>query len=115
LTVAVAEPSAQVVREELWTSFASLLRSYVAAHGLQHMGEEGAHVEISGNEILVRRGGRVLEFKLDAASGHGVWSFHGVTNGSFTLSENGMMKFEEAPEEMDMAAERMARMLYAFK
>ncbi len=113
--MAVAEPSAQVVREELWTSFASQLRSYVAAHGLQHLGEEGAHVEISGNEILVRRGGKVLEFKLDAGSGSGVWNLHGVTSGSFTLDQDGVMKFEEAPEEMDMAAERMARMLYAFK
>jgi hypothetical protein len=113
--MAVAHPSAQVVREELWTSFASLLRSYVAAHGLQHLGEEGAHVEISGNKILVRRGGRVLEFQLDAPSGHGVWNLQSMTNGSFSLSENGVMKFEEAPEEMDMAAERMARMLYAIK
>lgn len=111
--MAVAEPSAQRVREELWTSFASLLRSYVAAHGLQHMGEEGAHVEIGGDEISVRRGSRVLELKLDAASGRG--TVRGAADGGFTLREDGAMQFEEDIEEMDMAAERLARLVYALK
>ena len=104
----------ELVRQELWTSFASLLRSYVAAHGLQHLGEDGAHVEIGGHSILVRRGGRVIELKLDAASGVGEWSLHGVARGTFELREDGAMHFPtEGVEEMDMAAERIARLVYA--
>ncbi len=112
--MAVAEPSAERVRGELWTSFASLLRSYVAAHGLQHLGEDGAHVEISGDKILVRRGSRVVELKLEAVSGAGRWSLHGVAKGGFRLQEDGAMQFDaEGVEEMDMAAERIARLVYA--
>ena len=114
--MAVSEVSAARVREELWTSFASLLRSYVAAHGLQHLGEDGAHVEIGGDSILIRRGGRVVELKLDAASGAGEWSLHGVAKGGFRLQEDGAMQFDaEDVEEMDMAAERIARLVYAVK
>lgn len=114
--MALAEYGVQRVREELWTSFASLLRSYVAAHGLQHQGEDGAHVEIGGNKILVRRGQKIAELHLDFATGAGIWKLNGVLEGRFTLREDGMFQLAEARvEEMDMAAERMARSLYAMK
>jgi hypothetical protein len=114
--VAVANPSAQVVREELWTSFASLLRSYVAAHGLQHLGEDAAHVEIGGSDILIRRGQRVVEIRLDFSTGAGIWTLNGKPDGRFTLREDGVIQLEDdSVEQMDLAAERLARALYAMK
>jgi hypothetical protein len=114
--VAVAQPSAPAVREELWTSFASLLRSYVAAHGLQHLGEDAAHVEIGGSDILIRRGQKVVELRLDFANGAGIWKLNGKLDGRFQLLEDGVIRLEdESLEQMDMAAERLARALYAMK
>jgi len=114
--VTVAQPSAQVVREELWTSFASLLRSYVAAHGLQHLGEDAAHVEIGGSDILIRRGQKVVEFGLDFATGECISKLNGKLDGRFKLLEDGVIQLEdESVEQMDMAAERLARALYAMK
>jgi hypothetical protein len=114
--VAVAQPSAPVVREELWTSFASLLRSYVAAHGLQHLGEDTAHVEIGGSDILIRRGQKVMELRLDFATGAGIWKLNGKPDGRFKLLEEGVIQLEdESVEQMDLAAERLARALYAMK
>ena len=112
----VAQPSAQVVREELWTSFASLLRSYVAAHGLQHLGEDAAHVEIGGSDILIRRGQKVVELGLDFATGEGISKLNGKLDGGFKLLEDGVIQLEdECVEQMDLAAERLARALYAMK
>ena len=104
------------VREELWTSFASLLRSYLAAHGLQYLGEDQAHVEISGTGIILRRGQRSVELNLDRATGQGVWHINSQQDGKFTLAEDGTMRFEDGRvEQMDMAAEHLARTLYAMK
>ena len=91
---------------ELWTSWASLLRSYAAAHGLNST--QHAVVEVSADEITLRVGTHWLRFTAtelrhdDAAP---------VT---FNLEENGTIRINNGPEEeMDIAAERFARdMLY---
>jgi hypothetical protein len=87
---------------ELWTSWASLLRSYAAAHGLN--ATQHAVVEVSADEITLRVGSRWMQFRqntirVDDGAAH-----------SFALHEDGTISINQAmPEEMDLAAERLAR------
>jgi hypothetical protein len=87
---------------ELWTSWASLLRSYAAAHGLNST--QHAVVEVSADEITLRVGTRWLRFTASTLQD---------SNGStqdFTLTEDGNVRIDNGPpEEMDMAAEHLAR------
>lgn len=97
-------PSPAAIQTELWTSWASLLRSYAAAHGLN--AAQHAVVEVSHDTITLRVGPRWL-----------VFTRTGVESSSapeqpFRLHEEGTVSVgNDAPEEMDMAAERFAREL----
>jgi hypothetical protein len=87
---------------ELWTSWASLLRSYSAAHGMNS--KHHAVVEVSADEIILRVNDRWLRFT-EAAMKHS----DGATE-TFALTEDGNVRIGSGtPEEMDMAAERIAR------
>jgi DNA-binding transcriptional regulator PaaX len=86
---------------ELWTSWASLLRSYAAAHGLNS--RYHAVVEVGANEITLRVADRWLHFTHDL-----VQDSQG-NRSSFSLEEDGTVKLNETTEEMDLAAERLAR------
>ena len=87
---------------ELWTSWASLLRSYAAAHGLN--APQHAVVEVSATEITLRVGARWLCFTPDSLQR----SDHPPQ--PFALNENGTVTLAGTPEEeMDMAAEHLAR------
>lgn len=96
-------PSA-AVHAELWTSWASLLRSYAAAHGLN--APQHAVVEVSRDTITLRVGARWLRFDHSSVLGSE------LAESTFALREDGTVVFgEDSPEEMDMAAERFAREL----
>jgi hypothetical protein len=89
------------LRTELWTSWASLLRSYAAAHGLNS--RHHAVVEVGADEITLRVGSRWLRFThetLQDSEGH---------RSSFNMQEDGTVKLNGIAEEMDLAAERLAR------
>jgi hypothetical protein len=79
-----------------------VLRSYAAAHGLN--AKQHAVVEVSANSIILRVGSRWMEFTPTERR---------LSDGpptSFTLLEDGTVSLDGAPaEEMDMAAERLAR------
>ena len=87
---------------ELWTSWASLLRSYAAAHGLN--APQHAVVEVSAEEITLRVGSRWLRFtqyEMQHSDEAAV---------PFALQEDGSVSLNHAAaEEMDLAAERLAR------
>jgi hypothetical protein len=91
---------------ELWTSWASLLRSYAAAHGLN--ATQHAVVEVSATEITLRVASQWLRFtetELQHSDEAPI---------PFALTENGNVTINgAAEEEMDFAAERLVReMLY---
>jgi hypothetical protein len=86
---------------ELWTSWASLLRSYAAAHGLNS--RHHAVVEVGADEITLRVGSRWLRFTHETLEGS---ERH---RASFSLEEDGTVKLNGIAEEMDLAAERLAR------
>jgi hypothetical protein len=89
------------LRTELWTSWASLLRSYAAAHGLNS--RHHAVVEVGADEITLRVASRWLRFTHDAVEDN-----DGTKTG-FSLQEDGTVKLNGITEEMDLAAERLAR------
>ncbi len=92
---------------ELWTSWASLLRSYAAAHGLS--ATQHAVVEVSADQITFRVGSRWLRFTEDAMQ-YGSTQAIGEVPEPFALNENGTVTINGKPEEeMDLAAERLAR------
>jgi hypothetical protein len=87
---------------ELWTSWASLLRSYAAAHGLNST--QHAVVEVSADEITLRVGSRWLRFTATQMQ------HSNQPPQPFALTEDGNVRIANAPpEEMDMAAEHLAR------
>jgi hypothetical protein len=89
------------LHRELWTSWASLLRSYAAAHGLNS--RHHAVVEVGADEITLRVASRWLRFSHDLvedSEGHRT---------SFSLEEDGTVKLNGITQEMDLAAEQLAR------
>jgi RecB family exonuclease len=92
---------------ELWVSFASLLRSYTAAHGLNKSRQ--ATVELSENRILVRHGDDWLDFERSGATVK--WKRTNGTNGTLEFTVAGQLRSAAGEEEMDMAAEAWAREL----
>jgi hypothetical protein len=93
---------------ELWTSWASMLRSYAAAHGLNST--HHAVVEVSADEITLRVNDRWLRFTPSDLQ------HSGQTPTPFTLNENGTVTINHQPEqEMDIAAEHFAREILTSK
>jgi hypothetical protein len=86
---------------ELWTSWASMLRVYAAAHGLTS--ERHAVVEVGAEEIVLRVDTRWVRFTRDAMT-----TSDGLSAG-FAMEEDGRIRIGDATDEMDMAAEEVAR------
>ncbi len=95
-------PALQV---ELWTSWASMLRVYAAAHGLTS--DHHAVVEIGSTEIVLRVDTRWIRFTRDQMT-----TSEGALQ-EFVLEEDGQVRLGAVTEEMDMAAEAVARNLLA--
>jgi hypothetical protein len=93
------------VRRELWISWASMLRSYAAAHGLNS--GRFAVIEFGEDLIVVRVDAKWARFThsgMEASSGSRV---------SFGLNEDGTVMLDGKMDEMDFAAERVTRELMA--
>ncbi len=86
---------------ELWTSWASMLRVYSAAHGLTS--DRHAVVEVGSEEIVLRVDGRWARFTHDSMT-----TTEGISVG-FAMEEDGRVRIGDVTEEMDLAAEEVAR------
>ena len=89
------------LRAELWTSWASLLRSYAAAHGMNST--HHAVVEVGAEEITFRVASRWLRFT------HEMMEMSDGDRSTFNMQEDGTVKLNGVAEEMDLAAEKLAR------
>jgi hypothetical protein len=116
------------VREELWRSFASLLRSYAAAaglngisHGVLLLGEDSMHV-VSGRNTL--------KISYHPTLGRGLWSLHQeadsgtdrhefavmaceLERGDFDVNPDGTIQLNGAAVEIDHAAIQLIASLTA--
>jgi len=97
-------PSAHLYAE-LWTSLASLLRSYTAAHGLH--GNHQAIFEQTDEKITVRHQENWLILSRQGAQI--TWTRENGTRGTLQLTEHGRIGGPAAEQELDMAAEAWAR------
>ncbi len=91
------------LQQELWTSWASLLRSYAAVHALGK--DQHAVIEVSDATILIRFGQRSARFtpaEYVAPDGTAV---------PFALTVNGRARIGDDEDEMDLHAERLASVI----
>ena len=91
------------LHRELWISWASLLRSYAAAHGLNS--KQFAVIEFGEDKIVVRVGGKHASFT------HGEMESSDGNKSVFALNEDGSVTLDGKMDEMDFAAERITREL----
>ncbi len=106
--------AASTLYGELWVSFASLLRSYTAVHGLNR--KQQATIELGEEEITVRAGERWL--KLTRHDAEVIWVREDGSRGRMRFTIEGRLathvgdiENEDREEEMDMQAEAWAREL----
>jgi hypothetical protein len=99
----VGERVSQKLHVELWSSFASQIRAYGAAHGLNS--EHQAIVEVGSDVILLRVGTRWLRFTPNAMTGDD------NRTEVFHLNEDGTVTVGAVTEDMDFTAERLTREL----
>ena len=90
---------------ELWISFASLLRSYLAVHGLG--ADRQATIEANNEKIVIRHKEKQLCLERDGAIVR--WTRENGSGGTMQISEAGRLWNGEKEEEMDMTAENWAR------
>jgi hypothetical protein len=88
---------------ELWISWASLLRSYAAAHGLNR--NNFAVIEFGEDQIILRFGSRWTRFTHDQQQ-----SSEGPTT-PFALNLDGTVTLNAKIEPIDFAAEQITREL----
>jgi hypothetical protein len=98
--VSAVIPNAQAQDErvyaELWTSFASLIRSYVAAHDLSKPVCEHALVDEDGDgHLTLRGGGKILALAFEPATGAGNWTVYEDDPGPERVLERGDFKMGE--------------------
>jgi hypothetical protein len=96
-------PDSQQLHRELWTSWASCLRSYAALHGLTST--HHAVVEVGADEIILRVDARWLRFTANSLQ---------ETSGEiqpFALHDDGSVLIANESQPMDLAAEHFARNL----
>ena len=118
----ISSGGARQLYQELWISFAALLKAYAAAASLATPGNamRFTHREPCGLEICTAS--KTLHLAFDCQIGSGQWSVSPAvgtsiaSSGAFTIDEHGRVKLDDAastsPLEMDAAAEALiARIL----
>jgi hypothetical protein len=91
------------VHRELWISWASLLRSYAAAHGINR--KQQAVVEVLVDGIVLHFGDKWIRFT------HEEFRTSEGSKIPLALNEDGTVMLDGKMEEMDFAAERVTREL----
>lgn len=92
---------------ELWSSLASLLRSYTAAHGIHN----NRHATIEANEEKITASFEEKRLSLKRNGAIVTWTRENGSSGCFEISDAGRLRTKSNEEEMDIAAEDWAREL----
>ncbi len=105
---AASVEDADRVYSELWISFASLVKVYTAAHGLNSNAE--AQVECGRDAIEVRVPSRNRWLRMELVGAEGIWEREDGSGAKFSLLLNGNIVVNAGTEEeMDTIAEQLAR------
>ena len=105
----------QRVFVELWISFASLVRSYVAAHDLGRIEGRALVDDSEDGRLTVREENRILVIEFDAQTGTGEWTMYEdepgperrLSGGEFRIGADSLVTFSDrrGSVEMEIAAE----------
>jgi hypothetical protein len=111
----MAQPVTNRLFAELWISFASLIRSYVAAHDIGRPTERAMVDEGEDGHLTLRGEGKILTIEFDAATGGGSWTIYEddpgperlLGRGEFTIGEDSQVAFSDRRGrlELEVAAE----------
>ena len=97
--------TALMIEAELWVSFASVLRSYVAAASIN--ADAAFTVDSTDNSISITSGEAVLAVDVDPQSGAGYWQLTGsatAMQGRFILLHDGRIALDGNMLDLDHAA-----------
>ncbi len=118
--------SEEAARRELWVSFGSLVRAYVAAaqagvHQIDDGPPEVFVVQSSEQEIELVGRARTLRLAFDAAKAEGYWVMHHgpasddtlLAEGAFRIGMDSLVEWTGLPgrQEMDAVAEALATLV----
>jgi hypothetical protein len=111
----VTAPAPSSLYRELWISFASLIRSYVAAHDI---GRPVGHALVDEGEdghLTLRSGSKTLTIEFDATTGTGSWAVYEddpgpdrlLAQGEFKIGDDSQVEFSDrrGKLELEVAAE----------
>ena len=108
-------PAASSLYRELWISFASLIRSYVAAHNIGRPTGRALIDEGEGGHLTLRGENKILTLEFDATDGTGNWAVYEddpgpervLKQGTFRLGEDSQVEFSDrrGKLELEVAAE----------
>lgn len=85
----MAEPLVSNVYAELWISFVSLVRSYVAAHDMARPVGRTLVDEGEDGHLTLRNGQKILTLEFSADSGAGAWTVYEDDPGPERVLERG--------------------------
>jgi hypothetical protein len=107
---------------ELWISFASLIRSYVAAHDLGRITGHAFVDDGTDGRLTVREEKKILVLDFDAHTGKGQWTIYEddpgperqLDNGEFSISADSMVTFSDrrGAVELEIAAEAFTAKIF---
>src|ERR1700749_4089723 len=108
-------PAASNLYRELWISFASLIRSYVAAHDIGRPTGRALIDEGEGGHLTLRSDEKILTLEFDDATGTGSWAIYEddpgperlIGKGEFKIGEDSQVEFSDrrGKLELEVAAE----------
>ena len=113
---------AERVFAELWVSFVSLVRSYVAAHDLGRMAGRAFVDEGESGRLTIREEKKILVIEFDARNSAGQWTIYEdevgperrLSSGEFRIGEDSLVTFSDrrGAVEMEIAAEAFTAKIF---
>jgi len=107
---------------ELWISFASLVRSYVAAHDLGRVKGRAFVDDGTDGRLTVREEKKILVIEFDAHTGKGQWTIYEddpgperqLGSGEFSIGADSMVTFSDrrGAVELEIAAESFTARIF---
>jgi hypothetical protein len=112
----------QRIYVELWISFTSLIRSYVAAHDIGRPVGRALVDDGEDGRLTVRTDRKILTIVYDAATGKGTWGIFAddpgpereLNEGSFQIDTESMVEFGDRKGrlELEIAAEAFTAKIF---
>ena len=113
----IANLSETAVREELWTSFRSLLQAYLAAATIGMDVPQAALLEAEAGELQLVGMERTVKLAFAARSGEGYWAVYTgasmLDEGAFRLGLDSLLEWsgKAQRQEMDAVAEALVTLV----